>query len=228
MGGAAPNDAQKTTAWMDARQRQVGAAQSAPGARTASYFGYQPELSAQEEAELRHRQLEERKHLDEINRQNMWMLGPVLAPDFVVLGAEGLGLLAGRAAAKRLAAVEPAYLNVLAKKGETIHTILGKRAHKVFRDKVRAKGNGWVAEKRFPTEDGRYVIPDAMTPPRNPANPKQRFNLDLKSDTPSGRAAGEKKKIDYKAKTKKIGPGSSTTTRMTISYDAEKLSRTPE
>jgi hypothetical protein len=51
---------------------------------------------------------------------------------------------------------------------------------------------GWDAEKSVTGKSGGILRPDARTPARNPANANDRFVVDLKPDTPSGRRAGAK------------------------------------
>lgn len=75
--------------------------------------------------------------------------------------------------------------------GDTWATRAGRRAHKAFEALVDAKP-GWDAEKSVTGKSGGTLRPDARTPARNPANPNDRFVVDLKPDTPSGRRAGAK------------------------------------
>jgi hypothetical protein len=66
--------------------------------------------------------------------------------------------------------------------------------HKQFAEQVRAKP-GWDAEKTI-TVDGRRYRPDAITPPRA-SRSDERFVLDLKPNTPSGRRAARVSEEKY-------------------------------
>lgn len=143
--GRTTGDALKTDPWMRQRQQQV-AGKDAPGTRTASYFGYQPELSAQEEQELRRQQLQTHRRVEAIDKQNQWMLIPVFAPEMAIAGAELTGAFVGRALAKRVANMKPLEWGPQPARGENLWTIRGKRAHKAFREKVEAKP-AWKAEE---------------------------------------------------------------------------------
>ncbi|MEQ8767250.1 MAG: RHS repeat-associated core domain-containing protein [Planctomycetota bacterium] len=72
--------------------------------------------------------------------------------------------------------------------GETAATIRGKLKHKEFAEKV--KGKGWKSEQRIA---GTRLRPDAIDPKGRP--------VELKPNTPSGRAAGKRQIEKYKAAT---------------------------
>jgi len=209
-------DSLTTQAWMERRRQQI-AAQPHPLSgpdRTSSYFGYVPELSEAEHAQVRAQQAEQHRREEEADQQNRWMLIPVFAPDLAILGAEGVGAYIARKGAQRLARI-PVHVDIAPKNGNTYRAILGKRAHADFRAKVRAKADqDWVADGKIETDEG-YVVPDAQTPPRSSA-PDGRL-IDLKPSTARGRAAGAKKKEMYEAKTKR-------STRI-IYYDPNKYRR---
>jgi hypothetical protein len=59
----------------------------------------------------------------------------------------------------------------------------GRQAHREFDEKVRAKANqGWQSQPTIKLPDGRIVRPDAVSPGGRP--------VELKPNTPSGRARG--------------------------------------
>jgi hypothetical protein len=201
-GRPAVSDSMTTDRWMDQRRQQV-AAQPHPLSgpdRTSSYFGYVPELTEAEHAQVRAQQAEQHRREEEADKQNRWMLIPVFAPDLAILGAEGVGAYIARKAAQRLAKI-PVHVDIAPKNGNTYRAILGKRAHADFRAKVRAKADQkWIADGPVETENG-YVVPDAQTPPRSSA-PDGRL-IDLKPNTARGRAAGAKKKAFYEDQTER-------------------------
>jgi hypothetical protein len=133
-----------------------GQPQSGPQ-EISSYFGYVPELTAREEADLRRQQAAHHKKLEDINRQNYWMLGPIFAPDLLLFGTQAAGAIAARAAAKRLTALPELKLGVQPRNGETIHTILGKRAHTDLRAKIKAKPDWMMAG--YPRQAASIVSP---------------------------------------------------------------------
>ncbi|TKC99260.1 hypothetical protein E8A74_38210, partial [Polyangium fumosum] len=82
--------------------------------------------------------------------------------------------------------------------GETPATKRGREVHKEFKKKVEEKeAKGWRAEKRIMGPDGKYVVPDALTPKRNP--------IELKPNTPTGIEAGKRQIKKYEAATGKKG-----------------------
>jgi hypothetical protein len=68
-----------------------------------------------------------------------------------------------------------------ARGGETSATAMGRKAHKELAERVSQKP-GWVSEPRLKGADGNYYKPDVVTPGGH--------ILELKPNTPSGRAAG--------------------------------------
>jgi len=73
----------------------------------------------------------------------------------------------------------------------------GREAHREFADKVKAKP-GWQSEPRLvDPATGKTVIPDAVTPKGHP--------VELKPNTPSGRAQGRRQLPKYERATGKKG-----------------------
>lgn len=151
------------------------------------YKGSDPDI-----AELRRQQAEFRKTERAIGRENAWMAVPALAPVAAVMGLEGAAYIAGRlapAVAQRaplvLQRADP-YLRV----GDNWATRAGRRAHAALNERVAQKP-GWEPEASVPLNDGRIVRPDVRTPARVRTQGKEPepFQMELKPNTPSGRAA---------------------------------------
>ncbi|MRG91985.1 hypothetical protein [Polyangium spumosum] len=82
--------------------------------------------------------------------------------------------------------------------GETPAAARGREAHEEFKKKVeKKKGEGWRANKRIKGQDGKYVVPDAITPKGHP--------IELKPNTPTGKEAGKRQMKKYEAATGKKG-----------------------
>ncbi|MDI1437654.1 hypothetical protein [Polyangium sorediatum] len=82
--------------------------------------------------------------------------------------------------------------------GENPAAARGREVHKEFTKKVEAKqGEGWVPEPIVRTTDGRILKPDALTPRGNP--------IELKPNTPTGKAAGKHQMKKYEDATQKRG-----------------------
>ena len=81
----------------------------------------------------------------------------------------------------------------------------GKRAHGDFAEKVKAK-DGWKSEPRMKTPDGKTVRPDAVTKGGKP--------VELKPNTPSGRAQGARQLPKYEQATGQKG--------RVVTYDPNK------
>ncbi|MDF3058137.1 MAG: hypothetical protein K0R17_2352, partial [Rariglobus sp.] len=73
--------------------------------------------------------------------------------------------------------------------GETSAAAAGRQAHRSFADKVMQKP-GWRSEPRLIGADGKFHKPDAVTP--------SGYIIELKPNTPSGRAAGARQINRYK------------------------------
>ncbi|WP_437877018.1 FG-GAP-like repeat-containing protein [Sorangium sp. So ce513] len=101
------------------------------------------------------------------------------------LMSQGSGVTAPQAAA-------PA-----ARGGDSATAARGRSVHREFAEKVKTKP-GWQAEPRLvDPATGKIVVPDAITPKGHP--------IELKPDTPSGRAAGKRQMTRYERATGKKG-----------------------
>ena len=82
--------------------------------------------------------------------------------------------------------------------GETPAAARGREAHEEFKKKVKEKEReGWRSEPRIDVEGGGQVRPDAVTPKGNP--------IELKPNTPTGRAAGKRQIKKYEDATGERG-----------------------
>lgn len=160
-------------------------------------------------AELRRQQAEFKKTEQAISRENAWMAIPALAPVAAVMGLEGAAYIAGRlapAVAQRASLVleraDP-YLRV----GDNWATRAGRRAHAALRERVAQKP-GWESEPTVPLKDGRILRPDVRTPSRvrSPGKEAEPFQMELKPNTPSGRAAAARAVKKYEATGVKTRP----------------------
>ena len=77
--------------------------------------------------------------------------------------------------------------------GESAAAAKGRAAHNAFRDKIQGRGDGWRADPHLPGASGRMQIPDGIYTTRSGA----RMLVDLKPNTPSGRASGKAKAAQY-------------------------------
>jgi hypothetical protein len=159
--------------------------------------------------ELRRQQAEFKKTERAISRENAWMAVPALAPVAAVMGLEGAAYIAGRlapAVAQRapllLERADP-YLRV----GDNWATRAGRRAHAALRERVAQKP-GWASEPTVPLKDGRIVRPDVRTPSRVRAEGRkpEPFQMELKPNTPSGRAAAARAMKKYEGTEVKTRP----------------------
>lgn len=160
-------------------------------------------------AELRRQQAEFKKTERAISRENAWMAVPALAPVAAVMGLEGAAYIAGRlapAAIQRapllLERADP-YLRV----GDNWATRAGRRAHAALRERVAQKP-GWKPEPTVKLNDGRILRPDVRTPPRVRAEGRkpEPFQMELKPNTPSGRAAAARAMKKYEGTDVKTRP----------------------
>ena len=187
------------------KQRRRGVAPATATRRTAPaapladrmYRGSDADI-----AELRRQQAEFKKTERAISRDNAWMAIPALAPVAAVAGLEGAAYVAGRLApvvARQaplvLERADP-YLRV----GDNWATRAGRRAHAALKERVAQKP-GWKSEPKVELEDGRILRPDVRTPPRvrAPGEEPQPFQMELKPNTPAGRAAGGRALKKYEA-----------------------------
>jgi hypothetical protein len=196
-----------TDQWMKVRRDQP---QRGP-AELSSYFGYQPEMTASEEAELRAQQAAEREQRERWDQEHQVLLAPVFGPELLLFGAEAAGALAARAAAKRGAALPPQTFKKHAlfpiSGGDNWAARVGRRAHQDLKAKVDAKP-GWDGERSLRGPNGEIIRPDALGPVRRPPAPgdaPKRILLELKPNTASGRRAGVGALKRYGAVTKNRG-----------------------
>src|SRR5436190_7193778 len=144
--------------WMTVRNDQP---QRGP-AELSSYFGYQPELAAAEEAALRAQQATEHDRRENWDQEHQLLLAPVFGPELLLFGAEAFGAVAARAAAKRLAALPPQAFRKHAlfpiSGGDNWAARVGRQAHKEFAAKVKAKPE-WASEENV-TRNAETVRPD--------------------------------------------------------------------
>ncbi|WP_394761825.1 hypothetical protein [Phenylobacterium sp.] len=161
-------------------------------AQTIAYGALRaPAPSDQELAELRRQQAAFSDTTRKIDLQNSWFAVPALAPAVVALGLGAAGEwatgevapTAGRAVANFVE--RDPYLRV----GDNWATRAGRRGHAAFKERVAQKP-GWEYEPKLAREGQRPLKPDLGTPKRNPQFPDKRKYIELKPDSPSGRAAG--------------------------------------
>lgn len=100
----------------------------------------------------------------------------------------GWGRSAAAAAARGAAAAARGAAKGGARGGENAAAAAGRQAHKGLRERVAQKP-GWQAEPRMRGADGKFYKPDAVTP-------NGRI-VELKPNTPSGRAAGARQIRNY-------------------------------
>jgi hypothetical protein len=134
-------------------------------------------------AEFRRQQAEFAQITRDIGNRNSWFAIPALAPAAVVLGLETAGAIGAEMAAPK-AAMPPMqfvenepYLRV----GDNWQTRGGMRAHRAFSASVDAKPN-WRSNPTITSKSGEVMRPDAVA--------REKYYLELKPNTPSGRSAG--------------------------------------
>lgn len=178
----------------DLAQRRRAATRPAAGPATgfAQLADQMYRPGADDLAELRRQQAEFKKTEHAISRDNAWMAVPALAPAVAVLGLEAAGMLAARMAPAVIARApfQFAKRDPHVRVGDNWATRAGRRAHKAAEEAAERKGGGWDYEPRIARQGQRPLKPDLGTPPRNPTNPEKRYYLELKPNTPTGRAAG--------------------------------------
>ncbi len=91
--------------------------------------------------------------------------------------------------------------------GDNWATRAGRRAHAALRERVAQKP-GWDPEPTVPVAGGRILKPDVRTPARVRTLGKEPepFQMELKSNTPSGRAAAARAVKNYEATGVKTRP----------------------
>ena len=194
------DDDETTAEWMARRQRIVDErngvrrAESAQGARPADDL-----------TELRREQEAFRKVVHAESEKNSWMAVPALAPAAVIMGVEGAGAIAARLAGPQLKRLplELVEREPFRRVGDNWATRAGRRAHEALRDRLANKP-GWDYEPTMVGKSGRMLKPDVGAPARNPAFPYRRRLMELKPDTPSGRAAAARAARRYLSETENV------------------------
>lgn len=189
----------------DERRLQSTGTRGQEGIRYGSL--YAPAPTPAELAELRRQQAEFDRTVRQIDKQNSWMLVPSLAPIAAVVGMEAAAALAASFAPKVISR-GPLVLtkrDPYPRVGDNWATRAGRRADKHYKDMARAK-EGWKPEPRIVGTDGKLLKPDLGTPPRTP-DPKVRNYVEVKPNTPSGRAAAARQVKQYEEATgRKVRP----------------------
>jgi hypothetical protein len=180
---------------------------AAPRPRTDQPLAYgalrAPAPSDHELAELRRQQAAFADTTRNIDLQNSWFAAPVLAAPLAVMGLEGAAAWAARSA---LPKAEQAVLQFVEREpylrvGDNWATRAGRRAHAALKERLAQKP-GWEYEPKLPRQGQRPLKPDIGTPRRNPIDPTKRKYIELKPDSPSGRAAGARALQRYRDATK--------------------------
>lgn len=134
-----------------------------------------------------------------IDIQNSWMAVPSLAPIAAVFGLETAAAVAARFAPKVIPRGPLVFPKRDLRGGDFWANRIGREAHNLYKEMARAK-NGWTPEPRVRDPDGKLLQPDLGTPPRTP-DPKARNYIEVKPNTPSGRAAAARQIKKYEEAT---------------------------
>lgn len=192
------SDDQDIGDWMRNRAMQVAGASGSVSDHFRDGGQYDYRQNAQEMGALRQEQAEAKKAQHAIAWQNRFLAAPALAPALTVMALEaplaiGAALVGGigKQVSRELRGPR---LGVMARDkalavGDNWATRSGRRAHKAFAVRVDQKP-GWTPEPSIRSESGRTMRPDAGTPPKDPQFPNERYYLELKPNTASGRKAG--------------------------------------
>lgn len=161
---------------------------------TIEYGALHANLPSDEEmAELRRQQAAFSRTARQIDIQNSWFAAPALAAPVAIMGLEAAG---GWLLGETAPGVEQGVANFLEREpyvrvGDNWSTRVGRRAHAALKEQLAQKP-GWDYEPRIERPGQRPLRPDAGTPPRNPLALDERNYIELKPNTPSGRAAAER------------------------------------
>jgi hypothetical protein len=162
---------------------------------------YAPAPTPDEASKLRRQQAEFGRITRQIDIHNSWMAIPSLAPVAAVIGVEAASTLAARLASPAIArgplllSEREPYVRV----GDNWATRAGRRAHKFYEEMARAKP-GWEYEPKVPGPKGWPLKPDIGAPPRT-ADPDVRKYIEVKPNSPSGRAAAARQVRKYEEAT---------------------------
>lgn len=178
------------------RERAMGL----PGLRVKEATDAILELDHQERVreELRRQQAQFAQTRRELDVQNSWMAIPALAPAAAVMGLEGAAAIAARLAPAAVAQTpllltqRMPHLRV----GDNWATRLGRRAHKFYEGMAREKP-GWDPGPKLHRAGQAPLKPDIGAPARG-MNPDVRRYIEVKPNTPSGRAAAARQIRKYK------------------------------
>ena len=178
-------DDETTAEWMARRQRTVDERNGVRGVEPP-----QRAQPADDLTELRRQQEAFRKVVHAESQKNSWMAIPALAPAAVIMGVEGAGAISARLAGPQLKRLplELIEREPFRRVGDNWATRAGRRAHDALRDRLANKP-GWDYEPTMVGKSGRRFKPDVGAPARNPVLSDKRRLMELKPDTPSGRAA---------------------------------------
>jgi hypothetical protein len=147
--------------------------------------------SDQEMAELRRQQAAFSKTARQIDIQNSWFAAPALAAPLAVMGLEAAGgWILGEAAP----GLERGVANFLGREpyirvGDNWATRAGRRAHAALKERLAQKP-GWDYEPDVRQLGPRPLKPDVGAPARKPEYPEERFQMELKPNTATGKRAG--------------------------------------
>lgn len=185
--------------------RTFVAAGSPPAAgQTIAYGALRaPAPTDAELADLRRKQAAFGDVARKIDLQNAWFAAPVLAASALPFLPEAAARwIVGEGAPEAGQAVtnfieRDRYLRA----GENYATKVGRRAHAWLEERLATKP-GWDYEPDVVRPDARPLKPDVGTPQRNPADLDKRYYLELKPNTPTGRAAAARAVQRYMDATK--------------------------
>jgi len=166
----------------------------APGSGMGAHYAALYAPPPDDLAALRRQQAEFARTTQDLDRQNRWMAIPALAPAAAVVGLEAAAAIAARSAPVLgpPASLTLERVGAVGRGGNIYEARVGRLAHQRFKGRVAQKQtSGWESEPTLKTESG-VMRPDALGPKRNwdPDNANLRFALELKPNTPTGRAAG--------------------------------------
>lgn len=115
-----------------------------------------------------------------------WGNGLALAADVLAVAIPVVPAAAGASVRTMNAA---AHAKSVTRGGESAAARGGRAAHAKLAEKVNAKGGGWKSEPSLVGADGKVYKPDVVTPNGN--------FMELKPNTPSGRARGASQARNY-------------------------------
>jgi hypothetical protein len=192
-GGTQP----QPTRFREASLRPVATQRALVGGGGSARYGNLAIAPTGDLSDLRREQAEFERKRREISRENSWMAVPALAPAAAVFGLEATAAIAARVAPQ----VIPRAPLVLTKRdpylrvGDHHAARVGRRVDKYYKDMARAK-DGWKPDPTLKLE-GKTLKPDLAAPART-SDPAVRRYIEIKPNTPSGRAAAARQIKKYK------------------------------